>query len=124
MNEMFLLFTIFLASIYLCPPFVEEDMNTELLDDTLDKIFEESDSEDYNESEMEELETEVSEDTERWADDGDLKKFLLRATRGRVFFWYFVTQENSTDERKNVSTSNYSEERPVHIVFNHLICTK
>ncbi|GBM84901.1 hypothetical protein AVEN_133233-1 [Araneus ventricosus] len=65
------------ALIYLCPSFVEEDlnMNTELLDDTLDEIFEETDSKDYNEneSEMEELETEVSEDTERWADDGDLK---------------------------------------------------
>ncbi|GBM19528.1 hypothetical protein AVEN_107998-1 [Araneus ventricosus] len=64
-------------SIYLCPPFVEEgmNMNTELLNDTLGEIFEETDSEDYNEneseSEMEELEIEVSEDTERWADDGD-----------------------------------------------------
>ncbi|GBL71992.1 hypothetical protein AVEN_115030-1 [Araneus ventricosus] len=66
------------VSIYLCHPFVEEtvNMNTELLDDTLDEIFEETDSEDYNEneSEIEELETEVGEDTERWADDGDLKK--------------------------------------------------
>ncbi|GBO26700.1 hypothetical protein AVEN_58085-1 [Araneus ventricosus] len=65
------------ASIYLCPPFVDQDMdmNTELLDDTLDEIFEETDSEDYNEneSEMEELETEVSDGTERWADGGDLK---------------------------------------------------
>ncbi|GBM12811.1 hypothetical protein AVEN_247584-1 [Araneus ventricosus] len=63
------------TSIYLCPPFVEEymNMNTELLDDTLDEVFEEIDSEEYNEngSEMEELETEVSEDTKRWADDGD-----------------------------------------------------
>ncbi|GBL91021.1 hypothetical protein AVEN_184411-1 [Araneus ventricosus] len=102
------------------------NMNTELLDDTLDEIFEETDSEDYkeNESEIEELETEVSEDTERWVDDGDLKKFLLRATRGRVFLRYFVTQESSTDERKVVFTSNYSEELPEHMVFNHLICTK
>ncbi|GBN51655.1 hypothetical protein AVEN_118213-1, partial [Araneus ventricosus] len=53
-------------------------MNTELLDDTLDAIFEETDSEDYNENEREELETEISEDAERGADDGDLKKFLLR----------------------------------------------
>ncbi|GBN35020.1 hypothetical protein AVEN_14754-1 [Araneus ventricosus] len=32
----------------LCPPFVEEgmNMNTELLDDTLDEIFEETDLED------------------------------------------------------------------------------
>ncbi|GBO17001.1 hypothetical protein AVEN_87419-1, partial [Araneus ventricosus] len=69
-------------SIYLCPPFVEEymNMNTELLDDTLDEGFEETDSEKYNEneSEMEELETEVSEDTERCADDGDLKKNPFR----------------------------------------------
>ncbi|GBM62820.1 hypothetical protein AVEN_212164-1 [Araneus ventricosus] len=59
------------ASIYLCTPFVEEDMNmiTEQLDDTLDEIFEETDSEDYNE--MKELETEVSEDTEKWADAGN-----------------------------------------------------
>ncbi|GBN91591.1 hypothetical protein AVEN_36770-1 [Araneus ventricosus] len=61
-------------------------MNIELLDDALDESFEETDSEDYNdnESEVEEFETEVSEDTERWANDGDLKKFLLRATRGQV----------------------------------------
>ncbi|GBL98651.1 hypothetical protein AVEN_19704-1 [Araneus ventricosus] len=61
------------ASIYLCPPFVEEymNMNTELLDDTFDEIFEETDSEDFNENEMQQLETEVSEDTERCADDGD-----------------------------------------------------
>ncbi|GBM16681.1 hypothetical protein AVEN_267778-1, partial [Araneus ventricosus] len=54
-------------SIYLCPPFVEEDihMNTELLGDTLNEIVEETDSEDFNESEMEELETEVSENTEK-----------------------------------------------------------
>ncbi|GBM47371.1 hypothetical protein AVEN_86454-1 [Araneus ventricosus] len=55
--------------------YVEADtnMNTELLDDVLDEIFEESDSEDYNEneSEIEELEPEVSEDTEKCADDGD-----------------------------------------------------
>ncbi|GBN56176.1 hypothetical protein AVEN_29964-1 [Araneus ventricosus] len=67
-----------LASIYLRPPSVEEDMNmnTELLDDTLDEIFEETDSEDYNEneSEMEELESKVSEFTERWAVDGKKKK--------------------------------------------------
>ncbi|GBN07157.1 hypothetical protein AVEN_63380-1 [Araneus ventricosus] len=65
-------------SIYLFPPSVEEDtnMNTELLDDTLDEIFEETHSEDYNEneSEIEEIETEVSEDTERWADDGGFLK--------------------------------------------------
>ncbi|GBM26793.1 hypothetical protein AVEN_127751-1 [Araneus ventricosus] len=71
-------------------------------------MFEETDWEDYNEneSEMEELETEVSEDTERWADDGDilLKSILLRATRGRVILQYFVTQERSTDERKVVLT--------------------
>ncbi|GBM53217.1 hypothetical protein AVEN_14240-1 [Araneus ventricosus] len=82
------------------------NMNTEL---SVDEIFEETDSEDYNEieSEMEELETEISEDTERWADDGDLKKILFE---GRVFLRYFVTQESSTDERKDVFTSNYSEE--------------
>ncbi|GBM55582.1 hypothetical protein AVEN_74538-1 [Araneus ventricosus] len=41
--------------IYLCPPLVEEDMdmNTELLDDTLDEIFKETDSEDYHENETE-----------------------------------------------------------------------
>ncbi|GBM83639.1 hypothetical protein AVEN_15000-1, partial [Araneus ventricosus] len=63
-------------SIYLCLPFVEEDMhmNTELLGDTLDEIFEEIDAEDYNENEIEELETEVSENNERWAHGGDLKK--------------------------------------------------
>ncbi|GBL86097.1 hypothetical protein AVEN_112072-1, partial [Araneus ventricosus] len=62
-------------TVYLCPHFVEEgmNMNTELLDNTLDEIFEETDSEDYNENEMEELETEVSEDTERWAIDSDFK---------------------------------------------------
>ncbi|GBM03598.1 hypothetical protein AVEN_116549-1, partial [Araneus ventricosus] len=49
------------------------DMNTKLLEDTVDEIFEETDSEDYNESETRELETEVSEDIEKWADDGDLK---------------------------------------------------
>ncbi|GBO15203.1 hypothetical protein AVEN_54938-1, partial [Araneus ventricosus] len=51
------------------------NMYTELLEDTVDEIFEETDSEDYNESESEirEFETEVSEDIERWADDGDLK---------------------------------------------------
>ncbi|GBM00080.1 hypothetical protein AVEN_176343-1 [Araneus ventricosus] len=62
------------------------NMNTELLDDILDEIFEETDSEYYNENEIEELETEVSKDTERWADDGDLKKFLLRATQDRCFY--------------------------------------
>ncbi|GBO38775.1 hypothetical protein AVEN_23944-1, partial [Araneus ventricosus] len=57
---------------FICHPSVEEDMNmnTKLLDDTLDVFFEETDSVDYNESEMEELETEVSENTERWSDDG------------------------------------------------------
>ncbi|GBN66921.1 hypothetical protein AVEN_67925-1 [Araneus ventricosus] len=99
---------IFLASICLCPPFVEEDMNvnTELLDDTLDAIFGETDSEDYNENEgeIEELETEVREDTERWADDGDLKKLVLRATRGRVFLRYFDKKGSSTDEQKDVFT--------------------
>ncbi|GBM14681.1 hypothetical protein AVEN_97189-1 [Araneus ventricosus] len=63
-----------IASIYLSPPWKEDmNMNTELLYDTFGEIFEETDSEDYNEneSEMEELETEVSEDTERWADHGD-----------------------------------------------------
>ncbi|GBM03624.1 hypothetical protein AVEN_203191-1 [Araneus ventricosus] len=60
------------------------NMNTELLDDTLDEIFEETGSEDYNEneSEMEELETEVSEDTEKWADDGDLKKIPFEGNPG------------------------------------------
>ncbi|GBM85462.1 hypothetical protein AVEN_215274-1 [Araneus ventricosus] len=102
------------------------NMNTELLDDTLDEIFEETDSEDYNEneSEMEELETEVSQDTKRWADDGYLKKILLRTTRGRAFLRYFVTKESSTDERKDVFKSKYAEERSPHMVFNHLICTK
>ncbi|GBM85458.1 hypothetical protein AVEN_21445-1 [Araneus ventricosus] len=80
---------IFLASIYLCPPFAEEDMNTELLDDTLDEIFEETDSEDYNENEMEELETEVSEDTERWADDGDFKKNPFESNPGSGIFTVF-----------------------------------
>ncbi|GBN83479.1 hypothetical protein AVEN_39798-1 [Araneus ventricosus] len=84
------------------------NMNTELLDDTLDEMFEEIDSEDYNvnESEMEELETAVSEDIERWVDDGDIffKSILLRITRGRVILRYFVTQESSTDERKAVLT--------------------
>ncbi|GBM13765.1 hypothetical protein AVEN_90026-1 [Araneus ventricosus] len=61
----------FLASACLCPRFVEEDMNmnTELLDDTLDENFEKTHSEDYNESEMEEFDTEVSGDTERWTDE-------------------------------------------------------
>ncbi|GBN32265.1 hypothetical protein AVEN_248218-1 [Araneus ventricosus] len=101
-------------------------MNTELLDETRDEIFEETDLEDYNESEseIEELETEISEDTDIWADNCDFKKFLLRATRGRVLLRYFVTQESSTDERKDVFTSNYSEKRPANIVFNHLICMK
>ncbi|GBM97513.1 hypothetical protein AVEN_171584-1 [Araneus ventricosus] len=90
----------------------------------LDEIFEETDSEGYNENEMEELETEVSEDTEIWAYDSELKKILLRATRGRVFLSYFVAQESSTDEREDIFTSNYSEERPAHMAFNHLICTK
>ncbi|GBM76742.1 hypothetical protein AVEN_86318-1 [Araneus ventricosus] len=86
------------------------NMNTELLNDTLDENFEETDSEDYNEneSEMEERETEVSEDIQRRADDGDLKKFPLRATRGRVILRYFVTQESSTDDQKDVFQSNYS----------------
>ncbi|GBM77148.1 hypothetical protein AVEN_209092-1 [Araneus ventricosus] len=102
-------------------------MYTELLDDTFDEIFEEIDSEDYkeNESEMEEIETEVGEDTERWADGGDFKKkFLLRATQGRKFSRYFDKKESSTDDWKYAFTSNYSEERPAHMVFNHLICTK
>ncbi|GBL88863.1 hypothetical protein AVEN_158970-1 [Araneus ventricosus] len=74
------------ASIYLCPPFVEEDMNmnTELLDDILDEIFEEPDSEDYNENESEKEEHET-EDTERWADDGDLKKIPFEGNSGRLF---------------------------------------
>ncbi|GBM10240.1 hypothetical protein AVEN_177504-1 [Araneus ventricosus] len=60
------------------------NMNTELLDDTLDENFEETDSEDYNEkeSEMEELETEVIEDIEKWADDGDLKKIPFKGNPG------------------------------------------
>ncbi|GBM27180.1 hypothetical protein AVEN_9850-1 [Araneus ventricosus] len=63
------------------------NVNTELLDDTLDEIFEEINSEDYNENEMEELETEVSEDTERWADDGDLKKkSFFRATQAGYYY--------------------------------------
>ncbi|GBM03578.1 hypothetical protein AVEN_203156-1 [Araneus ventricosus] len=100
------------------------NMNTELLDDALDEIFEETDSEDYNGNEMKELEIEVSEDTERWAENGELKKFLLRASRGRVFLWHFVTQESSTDEQKDVPTSKHSAKRPTHMVFNHLISTK
>ncbi|GBN33423.1 hypothetical protein AVEN_59615-1 [Araneus ventricosus] len=77
------------SSIYLCPPFVEEDMNTELLDDTLDEIFEETDSEDYNENEMEELETEVSEDTEKWANDGDLTRISFEANPRPGIFTVF-----------------------------------
>ncbi|GBN67588.1 hypothetical protein AVEN_61018-1 [Araneus ventricosus] len=67
------------------------NMNTELLDDTLDDIFEETDSEDYNEneSEMEELETEVSEDTDRWADDGDFKKIPFEGNPGSGIFTVF-----------------------------------
>ncbi|GBM22793.1 hypothetical protein AVEN_196147-1 [Araneus ventricosus] len=44
-----------------------------MLDDTLDEIFEQTDSEDYNENDMEEIETDVSGDTERWADDSIFK---------------------------------------------------
>ncbi|GBN30202.1 hypothetical protein AVEN_263069-1 [Araneus ventricosus] len=35
--------------------------NTELLNDALDEVFEETDPEDYNETEIEELETEIEE---------------------------------------------------------------
>ncbi len=47
-------------------PEFEKDMNIELLHDTFDEIFEETDLEHYNESELEEHETEVGEYTERW----------------------------------------------------------
>ncbi|GBN15415.1 hypothetical protein AVEN_172424-1 [Araneus ventricosus] len=66
-------------------------MNTELIDGTLDEIFEGTDSEDYteNESEMEELETEVSEGTERWADEGDFKKNPSEGNPGLGIFTVF-----------------------------------
>ncbi|GBL81087.1 hypothetical protein AVEN_83157-1 [Araneus ventricosus] len=98
------------------------NVNTELLDDTLDEIFEKTDSEDYNE--MEELETEVSEDTERWADDGDFKKIPFEGNPGPGIFMVFCHTRSSTDEQKDVFTSNYSEEQPAHMVFNHLIYMK
>ncbi|GBN68043.1 hypothetical protein AVEN_36311-1 [Araneus ventricosus] len=61
------------------------NMNTELLDDTLDGSFEETDSED----EMEELETEVSEHTERWAYDSDFKKIPFEGNPGPGIFTVF-----------------------------------
>ncbi|GBM43693.1 hypothetical protein AVEN_26560-1 [Araneus ventricosus] len=56
------------------------NMNTELIDDTLDEIFEEPDLENYNENEK--LQTEVSEETERWADDNDFKKIPFEGNPG------------------------------------------
>ncbi|GBM49054.1 hypothetical protein AVEN_183583-1 [Araneus ventricosus] len=55
------------------------------------RIFEENDSEDdnENESEMEEIDTEDSEDTERWADDGDLKEIPLEGNLGPGIFTVF-----------------------------------
>lgn len=49
-------------------------MNTELDDDIFDEIYWEIDYEDYNEGEIEECETELGEDTERWGNDGDFAK--------------------------------------------------
>ncbi|GBM62102.1 hypothetical protein AVEN_49337-1 [Araneus ventricosus] len=103
------------------------NMNTELLRNTLDEIFEETDSEDYNEneSEMEELETEVSEDTERWSDDGDFKKNPFEGNPGPGIFTLFChTRKFDREAGRLFFTSNYSEEQLVHMVFNHLICTK
>ncbi|GBM26799.1 hypothetical protein AVEN_127757-1 [Araneus ventricosus] len=87
------------------------NMNTDLLDDKLDEMFEETDSEDYNENEIEELQTEVSEDTERSADDGDLKKIHFEVNPGTGILSH---KKGSTNERKDVLMSNYSEERPAH----------
>ncbi|GBM06286.1 hypothetical protein AVEN_208972-1 [Araneus ventricosus] len=61
-------------------------MSRELLDDTLDESFEETNSGDCKENEVEELETEVSEDTEKWADDGDLKKIPFQRNPGPGIF--------------------------------------
>ncbi|GBM84966.1 hypothetical protein AVEN_148077-1 [Araneus ventricosus] len=96
--------------------------NTELLGDTLDEIFEETDSEGYNENETEELETEVSEDAER-SDDGDLKKKknLFEGNPGSGILTVFCHTRKFDRQAERRFTSNYSEERPAHDVqLSHL----
>ncbi|GBN19175.1 hypothetical protein AVEN_143467-1 [Araneus ventricosus] len=103
--------------------FVEEDMNmnTELLNDTLAENFEETNWEVYNEneSEIEEHETEVSEDTQRWADDGDLKRCLLREHLAGYFYGILSHKK----VRPTIGKTFSRQTIPAHMVFNHLICT-